>query len=410
MTDDRSSAIRSALDAAYDKVEETEVSEATPVEREEPADEVVQAPERTADERARDEAGRFAKAEEKKRETLTLKGKTNAAKEQERRADNRGHNAGDPQVLAQGGKEAKAGGEANAQAAQQSAAAGNNPVQSQPILPPQHWNGRDKVEWERLPHHVKETLAAEYKAVNELRALAPVLEPLKERFTQEFGGTDRALGAILSHWQAARQRPLEWSRDYILGVSNGKPLDFLQHLAQSFGADPQSLFGSGSGTQQAAQPDQSVDPYIASLEQKLAAVEGQLQHIAQQPLIAQQNQIQAEVQSFGSAVGNDGKLAHPYFNDVKPVMAALMQSKQAKDLKEAYDMACYANPQIRAAMLAALQQGQAEERRRAAEQARGAAASVTGAPGHRGLGKPSNETAGQTLARVYEQLASGARA
>lgn len=390
MSDQENTALRDALSAAFDKVGDGDAEPAAREEAPETAPASPESSESTAAERARDQAGRFAKAEKEKRETLTLKGKPNAAKEQERAKPNdRGHNPSDAQVLAKGGKEAQAGGEANAQAAQQPAA-GNGAVQSQPILPPQHWNGRDKVEWERLPHHVKETLSQEYQQVAELRNLNSVLEPFKDRFTQEFGGAGPALNSILSYWKFARTQPVDFLRDFI---------------AQSR-IDPQSLFGMAPETQQAGQPDVS-DPVVASLQQELAAIRGQLQQVQQQPLIAQQNQIQTEVQSFGSAVGNDGRLAHPYFNDVKPVMAALMQSGQAGTLKEAYDMACYANPNVRTAMIAAREQGQAEERRRAAEQARNASASVTGAPGHRGPGAPSNETVRQTLERNLERLNGG---
>jgi hypothetical protein len=58
-------------------------------------------------------------------------------------------------------------------------------------------------------------------------------------------------------------------------------------------------------------------------------------------------------------------------------MAGLMQSGAAKDLQEAYDRACWADPTVRAALILA------DNTRRAAEQAknRNALAAVSGAPG-----------------------------
>jgi hypothetical protein len=389
--------LRDALSAAYDKVEETNdadvpgaVVDGGDAPGGDGGDRAAEdhAADTAAPDRARDEAGRFAKAEEAKRETLTLKkGKADAAKEQERKADGQ-----DPAAKVAEGVQPD-----NRNTGQQRDQPGrpealHPSAQGAPLPPPAHWLGAAKKHWDRLPSEVRESIAQDGKAAIEAQALRQAVAPAQQVLEREFGGVDRGLTAILGTWNFAKTQPL----------------DFVKQFLQHHQIDPRTLAGEAPQAMQGnpAEPD----PVLAPVLQRVQQLEAALQHVSQQPLIAQQNQIQTEVEAFGNAIAPDGKVAHPYFNDVKPVMAALMSSGQAKTLPDAYDMAVYANPQIRAGIIAQDQAKQNEARRRAAEQARGAAAPVTGAPGHRGPGMPQNETVGDSLNRAWERATSGARA
>jgi hypothetical protein len=196
-----------------------------------------------------------------------------------------------------------------------------------------------------------------------------VIEPYKQRFQQEFGGTDRALGTILDAWKFARQSPVDFAKQ------------FLQHN----NIDPQTLGFAAVNQQQQpggnAAEQQFVDPTVAGLQQRLAAAEARVEALAQQPVQAQHAQITNEIQAFGSETDQSGKLAHPWFNDVRPVMGALMASGQAKTLSEAYDQACHAHPTIRADLMREAVAAEAAKRRAAADKARQAGGSITGSPG-----------------------------
>lgn len=313
------------------------------------------AADRIAADRARDDAGRFAKEAKEPREKLTLKKETgDAAKEPEREA----------------GAPAKAGddrGQPNFQLASDDGK-GQPPAQAV-IQPPAHWKGSEKVAWEKLPYPVKQALVSEYGQVADLRPVASVIEPYKQRFQQEFGGTDRALNTILEAWKFARQSPIDFVRD------------FIKHS----NIDPQSLgFGGNVQQQQPANlgaEQQFVDPGFTALQQRLAVAEARVEALAQQPVQAQHAQISNEIQSFGSETDPSGKLAHPWFNDVRPLMGALMAGGQAKTLSEAYDQACYANPTIRADLMREAVAAEAAKRRAAADKARQAGGSITGSPG-----------------------------
>lgn len=307
---------------------------------------------RSVAERARDAEGKFAK-EDKPREKLTLKKEpTNAAAKPEREAPGKGagQEVDRAPVAAQPGETGQA--------------------KADIIPPPQHWAGKDKIEWERLPYHVKQAVAADYNGVAELRALAPVLEPLKQRLTQEFGGVDRGVGAILQTWQFARQSPVDFAKQFI----------------QQFRIDPQALgFGGASQQQQPggnAAEQQFADPALTTLQQRLEAIEAQSRQESEARATQQQNQIHADIQAFGSeADPKSGTLAHPYFNDVRQNMGGLMATGQAKTLKEAYDMACWAVPAIRTNLLAAERTAEAVKRKEAVKKASAAGGSIAGSPG-----------------------------
>lgn len=333
------------LGEAYDKLETGVSTESVEIGREpEPVNEPDPA-EQTASERLRDESGRFAKG------TLHLKEgeKENAPQEPERTEK--------PAVEAQAKPE------------------------KENIPAPQEWKGNAKVDWARLPHEVKKALSEDYQSISQAKTVLPALEPYMQRFTQEFGGAPQALNAILSTWSYARQ----------------KPVDFVKEFIHNFQIDPRSL-GFGQSPESPAQGQ--TDPQFAALLEKIAGLEGQLQQVAQQPLRAQEAQIDSEIRSFGSDP------AHPYFNDVKPVMAALFQSGAAKTLQEAYEMAVYASPAIRSQVEAQRAESKRNEQRQAAVKATQAASSITGAPGVARPNAPQHKSIHDSLAAAYESQMS----
>lgn len=126
-------------------------------------------------------------------------------------------------------------------------------------------------------------------------------------------------------------------------------VQMLHRLAKDYGID----------IQQAAQtPAQAFDSNSFSIQQKLSQMEG---------WIAQQNHAreQAENQSLNSEIERFSKdPANEHFAAVRDDMAGLLQAGIATDLRDAYEKAIYANPTIRAQVLAQ-QQAKAEAERKA---------------------------------------------
>lgn len=328
--------------------------------------------------RARDERGRFAAGDDKApkvdgadkpRPTLTLKEKPNAAAQPER-----------PE------------GQTTPQA----------PIrqpEAKHVSPPPHWNGSAKIDWNKIPGSLRESIAKDYEEVGKVQALNTVLAPHAEVFAREFGGTDRALTQILGTWGYARSQPLAFVREFM----------------QRYGIDPQSLGGVAQPVQGQPQEQLENDPYAPRFQR----IETALQQIAQQPVLQQQHQINSDLQTFQTALKPDGSVAHPYYNDVRGHMAALMQTPAitevlqskggAAALKEAYDQACWANPSVRDAILKERQAAQETERRQAIERAQSAAVSVSGAPGVNGAQPLAAQSVSDTLRSVY-RAAKGGRA
>lgn len=173
-------------------------------------------------------------------------------------------------------------------------------------------------------------------------------------------------------------------------------------MAQQFGVD------LGALTQQAPYVDPAlapVMPVIDQMQQRMQMLEQQRQQELQQRQQIEAQQHQAEVQAFAADPANI------YLPNVGNAMAALLQSGQATDLKDAYDKACWANPEVRSALLAQ-QASEAENRRRQEAQARAAQARrVQGTNVRSSPAAPPRAVSASlddTLNDAYERLTSAA--
>lgn len=173
-------------------------------------------------------------------------------------------------------------------------------------------------------------------------------------------------------------------------------------LAQAFGFDimkwaqrrmPQPP------TQQNEQASQPADPAYQALLAKVQQLESHLTAQQQRSQQAQAAQVERLVAEFAS----DPK--HEHFSSVEPMMAALIEKGIAKDLAEAYEMACRAHPdvskKITQAEAAAREKAALEAQRKAAAQAKAKAGSVRGSPTVNGFAKPPEDLR-STLNAVWD--------
>lgn len=266
---------------------------------------------RSAAARARDEGGRFAKAEDKPRETLTLK---------------EPKTGGDVPPVSEPQGETKTGLE-------------QNPVSDKPapIAAPVEWKGAAKTKWDRLPREVQAEIAERHQATEQARAaFAPVeqaIAPYREAWMRDAGSVEAAIGQL--------------GQFYRLYLDN--PVGLIQHIAATRGIN--------LGAPQGQQPPQGGAPQpapdIASLIER--AVQQHVAPIQERHAQAENQQLQDVISAFAA----DPK--HPYFQDVKVHMGQLMAAGAAKNLDEAYDQAIWASSTIRPQLLSA----QAEEANKA---------------------------------------------
>ncbi len=350
-----SESVLDSVNAAYESLGTTEAP-AAPEVTEAPAEPAVETDEQKA-ERARDEAGRFAKQpkDEKSRETLKLKAKPPAP---------------DPPSNVSPG-------------------AIPPTVSAQPVAPavekipaPQEWSGLAKVKWDKLPVAVQQEIVqhetARMTATQDLMPVKELLDVNREFLVNQAGSVPAAFTQLM---QFAR-----------MSVDN--PVQLAEHILRARGIDPRQAFsGQPQAPQQAQAPD--LQSYVAQLVQQ------GLQPILAQSEQQQTQQLKTTIDQFGA----DPK--HPFFNDVRVHMGQLISAGAAKSMDEAYEQATWANPAIRAHLLD--EQREATEKANAAQVQRARAAtrtSVTGSPLNGALpagGGPKGNVR-DVVAQLYDDL------
>ena len=113
---------------------------------------------------------------------------------------------------------------------------------------------------------------------------------------------------------------------------------------------------------------QDIDPnqqQIMQLQQQLQNMQKTQMSNRQMSEQQQSDAIHGEIETFANQADKTGKQKHPYFENVKPLMASLIESGQVDGLEQAYDMAVKAHPDTSA--LVASEQSQQENAKRQAE-------------------------------------------
>lgn len=147
--------------------------------------------------------------------------------------------------------------------------------------------------------------------------------------------------------------PLQHTRGFfeahmLLSQANvEKKVEMFQKLAAHYGVPLQGL---QAGTEY-------VDPQTAALQNKIQELEGRLGSFDQERATALRNQLEKELEAFASDPKNI------YFNEVAGKVAQLLQQRKADSLAEAYEMAVWANPEIRARELQRLEKERGEAAR-----------------------------------------------
>ena len=85
-----------------------------------------------------------------------------------------------------------------------------------------------------------------------------------------------------------------------------------------------------------------VDPQVAALQQKLLALESNVQGREAREAAQSRQQLSTEINTFAADP------AHPHFDEVASDIAAILKNGYAKNLQDAYEKAIWANPATRA--------------------------------------------------------------
>jgi hypothetical protein len=154
------------------------------------------------------------------------------------------------------------------------------------------------------------------------------------------------------------------------------PVGGVEFICQRMGIDPRRLAEAMSArynltalSQSDAQPPSQQAPAPAVDPNAIA------QHVA---AVIRAEQEQRDLNSKISAFGSDPK--NKFFSDLRMDMAKIVQAGKADSLEQAYEAACWLNPEIRAIMINEANGGRNREAAAAASKSRNAAKAVGGSP------------------------------
>ena len=227
---------------------------------------------------------------------------------------------------------------------------------------------------------------AKYKKRNE--AFDEIMAPFKGDF--ERAGMD----------DVSAVRQLLAAHDYL----RKDPQNAIAWLANQYGVDMAAI-----GNDPAAE-DEFADPQVKQLQQQVAQLTGFIQNQQTQ----QQSQVQQSTQSlidqFAAETDANGNPKHPHFDRVRGVMGSLISSENAKDLATAYEMAVYADPELRQAQVKAMAAAQSQDnvKTEAVKKAKKAARSkVRGSASPAAPALPANASIRDTIQASIRQLENG---
>lgn len=279
---------------------------------------------------------------------------------------------------------------------------------------PSDWEQPERETFRTLPPEVRKTLHGRITGytskLGEFEKYQERYKPFDSLFEQR-----KALMQGLAPYDATERLFAN------LEMAQRDPRGFAKQFFKSYNLDPHEVFELQKA--QAAAQDQGayVDPEIQALRDELSKLKNGFQE-TQAQIQARQQREQAErdaawakqVDEFRNEKGTDGKTPlRPHMKDVEVHMAALLQSRLAKDLQDAYDQAVYANPTVRAKVLAEAkaaerQEADRKEREHAAKAAKaGATVTSSGAKADSATSQPKKgESVRESLRRAHAALSS----
>lgn len=233
------------------------------------------------------------------------------------------------------------------------------------LRPPPGWSPAAKVAFASLPPEVQQSVAKREQEVNQGFAKLAEYKPL-ERYSEMAKQSGTTLDRALENYVGMETR---LRQDFPAGIvelcqrQGIHPVALANHILARNGVAPSE---GQAGDAQPARQQANVD--LTPIHQELNALKS---YVQQQQTLG----VQSEIERFAS----DPK--HTFFDNVKADMGRLINSGYAESLDDAYEKACWANPEIRPLLIK--QQSpvsDASAKAAAATQARAASKSITGSP------------------------------
>lgn len=252
------------------------------------------------------------------------------------------------------------------------------PVQPGAVEPPSSWPAADKEAFKALPPEVQGVIVKrEKQLLGEFTKRSQELANIRSAYT-EF---DKIIAPRVNVWARAGMNPAQ-AVHQLLALSdfaNSDPGAFIKEFAQANKVNLEELAFGQSSTE--------VDPALQQRDQKIDALQREIDAIKSGTQRSQATQQQREIQSTQQSIEAfaqtkdpaTGQLKYPFLDEVQAHMAALITGGQANSLEDAYDAAVHANKDTRAKIYARNNNAATADLRNRSEQAKRAGASVSGA-------------------------------
>jgi hypothetical protein len=251
------------------------------------------------------------------------------------------------------------------------------PEQARPIdRAPQGWTPAEREKWASLPDDIKARVVQREREINiklnetaEARKFADAIQqtitPYMAMIQSEGGTPVTAIASLFQTAGALRTAPPQQKAQLVAS------------LVKQFGIDinmlDQAIVGQGPAVDPIEERiNQRVNQAIAPMQQRYQQMEMQ----QQQEMQAQQAQVHNSVAQFVDS--------QPYGDVVRSEMAMIMryaaENNISMTLEECYRRACQMNPQVASLVGQQQQHQQLQQQNSAAQNARGRAVSISGAP------------------------------
>jgi hypothetical protein len=249
---------------------------------------------------------------------------------------------------------------------------------------PSQWKPAVREKWNQLPREVQEEILR--REGDNLRLIGSVGQ--KIRVADEL---QNHLAPFVEKLQMNGANPSEFVGDIfttVRSLAHGSPqekAEVVANIVQSYGVDLRTLDQVLTGRVSAPPPD----PRVVEAQRRAAFYENQ---------VLQQQQMQ-EAQTYKGAEQTLTQFAadpkNEFFEDVRELMADLMEAGRASTLQDAYVGAVWAHPDTRKILLQREATQRAQSSGRRAQEARRASSAVNGAP--RGPGVSANSSKPMSL-------------
>lgn len=351
MTDTTTDSLRDVIDASYEAVAEADSASSTPDTSTPPADtstppadtsgvktETTEPPaNETAEEKAkreyaRDQHGKFAEADKAvKKEGITPAPKAGQPKEK-----------ADPMERA-----------------------------------PQAWKPEAREFWKDIPEAARrEIIRTEQSIQQTLRdtvedrrlaqAVKETIRPFEHFIKAEGSNPIQAIDNLMTTAARLRTGNVQEVAGLVSQIVN-------QYGTGRFGND---FIRALDSTLAGAAPQQQVDPYVAQMEQRMR----QMEQVFQQQQYQQTQQVETGAQNEVMQFMETAEFGADLREEMADLIELAAQRGHNMSLQEAYDRACWANPEIRNILAERQARERAQQQSQVAQKAKSAAVSVGGSP------------------------------